>query len=326
MDTVYILTLLATPKVGRKTVAAVLSTAKEEPANVKDLGDILLAAKANYPRIQVPTKEALARAYQDAMAILEQAEQLGIEVVGAHSSRFPRRLRTIPDPPAILYAKGNLDCLAAEPSVAVVGTREPTPFGAKMAERFGTVFAEAGLVVVSGLALGCDAAAHRGCLNAGGHTIAVLAHGLDMVYPATNRELAAQILDSGCLVSEYPPGQKPHNSLFVDRDRIQSGLSAAVVVVETDIKGGTMHTARFCVEQGRYLACLVHPPEFASYPQAQGNQQLIAADKAIPLSNRADLDAFIARLTAPAVEPSTPPPGTTASANVQLSFLGLDEV
>ena len=150
-------------------------------------------------------------------------------------------------------------------------------------------------MVVSGLALGCDTAAHEGCVQSRGITVAVLAHRVDYVYLATNRKLASSIIDgSGALVSEYAPGTKPRSSYFVERDRVQSAFSLGVIIVETDVEGGTMHTAGFAVKQKRRLACLVHPPKFASAEKARGNQKLIKEADAFPLEKKEDLDAFIA--------------------------------
>lgn len=124
----------------------------------------------------------------------------------------------------------------------------------------GSGYWETGATVVSGLAIGCDTAAHSGCLSVHGETIAVLAHGLDRVYPAVNRELVGEILDTGgCLLSEYPPKTRPFPANFVERDELQAGLSDGVIVVETGVKGGTMHTVRFSQEQRKPLACVKHP-------------------------------------------------------------------
>src|SRR4030095_14350902 len=133
-----------------------------------------------------------------------------------------------------------------------------------------------------------------GCLQAGGKTAAVLAHGLDQIYPSQNYGLARNILDSGgWLVSEYPPGVKPRGHLFVERDRLQSGLSAAVIIIETDTISGTMHTARFCLKQRRLLACLAHPQKFASHDKTRGNRALISEASAFPLADKKALEEFV---------------------------------
>lgn len=306
MNTLHIVTLLSAPGVGRRTVQQILdANLAFAPSRPQELRDLLLErAKTHAPRMRVPTDAELEKAYSDAERLLESAEHQGVQVLGPDNPDFPDQLRAIPDPPVVLYARGNVRCLAAGSAVAVIGTREPSFFGAAAAERLAATLADKGIVIVSGLAIGCDTAAHTGCLEAGGQTVAVMAHGLDHVYPAQNRALAERILDSGgCLVSEYPPGVRPRGNFFVERDRLQSGLSAAVIIVETDVKGGTMHTARFCLEQRRLLGCLVHPPKFAEHPKARGNQQLIAEEKAFALATKADVDEFVAIFHKPATIP-----------------------
>ena len=173
--------------------------------------------------------------------------------------------------------------------IAIVGTREPTQYGAESARKLGGIFAKEGFVVVSGLATGIDAQAHKGALDANGMTIAVLAHGLHTVYPPENKKLANKILDkNGALVSEYPWDKNSSRYSFVERDRIQSGLSLGVFVVETGIGGGTMHTAGFCKKQNRKLIVL-SPEDFSE--KQQGNTKLISDGSAdIIFENDNDLD------------------------------------
>lgn len=217
-----------------------------------------------------------------------------IHVLHAGDPKFPPRLREIPQPPKLLYAQGNLDCLASVMAIAVVGTRRPTARGMRFAHAFGEKLARMGIVVVSGLALGCDTAAHEGCLEAKGQTVAILPSGLLNIYPSRNKSLAERILKSGgCLLSEYPPLEGPEPYRFVQRDRLQSGLSSAVVIVETDVSGGAMHTARFCAGQARPLACLRPDPRRLGHPMAQGNLKLIQEGKAVPLKGLQDFERFV---------------------------------
>lgn len=296
MDSQSILALLNTPGVGRRSVQQIL--AKNSTLDLclpRDLRDLLLETRSS-STASVPSIGDFERGCSEAMRVIEEAESQGVKIISSHESRFPSQLRSIPDPPVVLYVKGEMSALG-HPALAVVGTRDPTSFGAAAAERLGANLGAKGLVVVSGLALGCDTAAHEGCLQAHGTTVAVLAHGVDYVYPAKNRKLAHSIIEGGgALVSEYAPGTKPRPSYFVERDRLQSALSLAVIVVETDVEGGTMHTAGFAVKQQRRLACLVHPPKFAAAEKARGNQKLIKESGAFPLEKKEDLDAFIALL------------------------------
>lgn len=324
INTLDILTLLSTPGIGRRTVQQLLEAEMESPpSSLEDLRDLLRdRATVNGHRMRVPTSLELQDAFNLAERVLESSHDLGVQVIGPDTQQFPRQLRNIPDPPVVLYVRGNAECLYREPAVAVIGTREPSQFGLSAAEKLSANLASLHFVIVSGLAIGCDAAAHTGCLKAAGQTVAVLAHGLDQIYPSKNRDLADQILDSGgCLVSEYAPGIRPRGNFFVERDRLQSGLSAAVVVIETDIKGGTMHTAQFCLDQQRLLACVVHPPKFANHEKARGNQMLIADGKAIPLSSRADIESFVARFQKEReIDESGPAKGSKKKQTEQLSF------
>jgi len=236
-------------------------------------------------------------AFKKAEGILLKARHLGMRVLTPNDSDFPSGLRDMPAPPAVLYVLGNSLQIPTESAVAVIGTRQPADYGEKAAEEIGETLAEKGLAVISGLALGSDAAAHRGCINGRGYTAAVMAHGLDQrTYPRDNEGLARRIINSGgWLVSEYPPGTEANRSLFVDRDRLQSALSAGVIVIGTDIKGGTMHTVRFAAEQKRPLACLDYPQDLASHPKTQGNQMLIRKGAAFPINwpNKDSLENFI---------------------------------
>ena len=153
-------------------------------------------------------------------------------------------------------------------------------------------------MVVSGLALGCDAAAHEGCLEARGQTVAVLPGGIRRIYPPQHHGLADRILKaSGCLLSEYPPDEPPQSCYFVERDRLQSGLSGALVVAETDIRGGAMHTARFCRQEKKPLACLDPGKKYALNPMLQGNLKLIRRHQAVPLKGMRDLEIFLSKLS-----------------------------
>jgi len=279
-----------TPKIGRKTVKKIIDMMDFTPTGLQDLHDLLKTLNQNNARINLPSIEQLKEASLTAENIIITAEKLRIKILGFSDPGFPQRLKNILDPPIILYAKGNTDCLNKEHNVAVIGTRKPSEYGRKMAECFGMLFGEKGLVVVSGLAIGCDTSAHQGCLNVNGKTIAVLANGLDTIYPKRNSVLAENILESsGCLLSEYPPDSKIMSNFFVERDRLQSGLSEAVVIVETDLKGGTMHTAKFAIEQNKILACLDHPDNMAT-SKSNGNKKLILEGKAYPIRDLSDVE------------------------------------
>lgn len=181
---------------------------------------------------------------------MERVERAGITVVTIGDSTYPRLLSQIPSPPPVLYVRGMLlpeDALA----IAIVGTRRSTSYGREVTGRIATGLAEAGVTVVSGLARGIDAAAHHAALKAGGRTIAVLGSGVDIIYPSEHRSLAEDIIENGALVSDYPPGRKPDAPNFPARNRIISGLSLAVVVVEAPNRSGALITVDFAADQGR---------------------------------------------------------------------------
>jgi DNA processing protein len=175
---------------------------------------------------------------------------------------YPALLREIDDAPVLLYVSGRLDLLD-RPALAMVGSRNPSPLGAQTARMFARSFSEAGLTVISGLALGIDTASHRGALDAIGSTIAVVGTGLDIVYPAKNRDLAAQIAERGTLVSEFPLGMSARPDHFPRRNRILSGLALGCLVVEANLRSGSLITARMAAEQGRDVFAIpgsIHSP------------------------------------------------------------------
>ncbi|MDR0402968.1 MAG: DNA-processing protein DprA [Treponema sp.] len=177
----------------------------------------------------------------------------GIRRLRCGQAGYPPLLGEIYDPPFLLYYLGRLPD-PEKPAAALVGTRKPSPAGSAQAYSLGRELAGAGIAVVSGLALGIDAMAHRGCVDGGGLTVAVLGSGLDELYPSSNRPLARRILESeGALVSEYPPGTKPYRWNFPERNRIISGMARGTVIVEAPERSGALHTARFALEQGRDL-------------------------------------------------------------------------
>ncbi|MEI8011305.1 MAG: DNA-processing protein DprA [Candidatus Omnitrophota bacterium] len=190
----------------------------------------------------------------NAQAFLEKdraaCAAFGATALTFHDDHYPMSLHDIPDPPAVIYVAGDfpakLDC-----SIAIVGSRRATLYGLKIAGDFATGLAELGIPVVSGVARGVDAAAHRGALRAGGATVGVLGCGLDVIYPLENKDLYLAIRKNGCLISEFPFGTLPLPSHFPRRNRIVSGLSLGIVVVEAGLKSGALVTAGFALEQGR---------------------------------------------------------------------------
>src|ERR1700674_21686 len=180
-----------------------------------------------------------------------KAAEANAKIISLSDPEYPSRLKEIYDPPVILFVKGNVEVLA-QPGIAMVGTRHPTPYGSGMAERLSTDLAARGLVIISGMARGIDTASHRGAIAAKGKTVAVLGTGIDVMYPKENTRLAEQIVAlGGALISEFPVGTFPAPQNFPIRNRIISGMSAGVLVVEAAEYSGTRITARCALEQNR---------------------------------------------------------------------------
>lgn len=220
------------------------------------------------------TESRLNEALDCAKRIEQEAKSKHIQIIEPSSSLFPAILKNIKSPPVLLYAKGDVSLLTSR-QVAVVGTRNPSQESLKISRLIAEMLAHRETTVTSGLALGCDTAAHLGALNSRGKTISVLAHGLDRVYPTSNAQLARRIIEEGgCLLSEYGPGIAPQRGFFPARNRLQSGLSECVVVVECGEKSGTMHTANFCLAERRRLFCFSPSEEVSASADFSGNELL----------------------------------------------------
>ena len=192
-----------------------------------------------------------ARNRLDPTHIIELCEQSHIDILSLRDTRYPAQLRTIPDPPPIVYVKGAL--LPSDSfSIAIVGTRRCTRYGERQTERLASALVQNGFTIISGLALGIDGIAHQAALKAGGRTVAVLGSGLHRVSPTEHKPLAQKIVESGgCILSEYPPDHPSAKWTFPQRNRIVSGLSLGVLVVEAPLRSGAMISARLAGEQGR---------------------------------------------------------------------------
>jgi DNA processing protein len=185
----------------------------------------------------------------------EKAMVAGVMFVAYTESRYPSKLKNIPDPPPYLYYKGDLG-IFEQPSLAIVGSRRPSDYGLRMAARIAGELASAGVVIISGLAYGVDGAAHQATLDAGGKTAAVFGCGMDIVYPSGHRAMAARIAESGCLLSEFAKGVRPERFNFPVRNRIVAGLADGVLVVEAGEKSGALVTAGIALEQGKDVLAL----------------------------------------------------------------------
>ena len=233
-----------------------------------DTGEILLTEGITREQAKALEDHKLDKADK----ILADCQRLGLRILTIQDAEYPGRLQNIYDPPCLLYVKGRLPAIDEEAAVAVVGTRDCTPYGVACAEKLGYGLASGGAVVVSGLAKGIDAAAMSGALQAGYPTVGVLGTGVDVVYPACNKALFAQVEQNGCLLSEFLPGTRAFKWNFPRRNRIISGLSVGVVIVEAPERSGALHTARAALEQSRDLYAV---PGNVDLPSFAGSNQLL---------------------------------------------------
>ena len=240
-------------------------------------------------------------ASDDAKRIIDASERNGIKTLGYWDAEFPQMLTDVTDeegkrkPCVLLYYKGSLDALK-KTGLAIIGTREPDVDGLKAAAYFATAFAKRGFNIVSGLAVGCDTLGHRGALDVEGTTTAILAHGLDSIYPPENEELANEIVEKGgLLLSEYALSIPVSRYNLVARDRLQSALAKACLVIETGRHGGTMHAAQTTLSANKPLLVVDYSDK--SGEKKQGNEWL-ASQGAIRLSSKDDLEKISADINA----------------------------
>jgi DNA processing protein len=223
----------------------------------------------------------------DVAAERDRLTALGVHAGCRHGSGYPGALSDLTDAPAVLFSTSSAPLGGGEPEpvVAIVGTRAASPYGLEVAHSLGRGLAAAGVTVVSGLALGIDAAAHRGCLDGGGHTVAVLACGVDLPYPRRHRRLYERIVERGSVVSELPPGQRPFRWSFPARNRIMAALADMVVLVEAADPSGTLITAEFARDLGRGVGAV---PGRITARMAEGTNGLLR-DGAIPVTSVSDV-------------------------------------
>jgi DNA processing protein len=315
MTTSSIRTIIAVsrlPRVGRVRLRTLLDDLKSLPKFDLGLADVVDRFKTQLPPV---SPADLNRAKAEADEILARCESLGIAIRPYGSPLYPTQLTRLSEPPALLFSIGKfqLDC---GPRIAVIGTRKPTDWGLRTAQDCAARIIEAGGVVVSGLALGIDTAAQSASVQHNGPTWAILAHGLHTISPSSNRDLAKRIVEQGgALVSEYPPGERAQRHYFVERDRIQAGLSDAVLVIETGIDGGSMHTVRFA-QQAHISVWATFPDskirdaevDQNALPESQkGTWELLRAKTATRVKTVKALSQMIQDLTTvPEMRPNTP--------------------
>lgn len=281
--TLRLLRLSSQPGVGAAALRKIVALLQRD----RHIADADLLAACRRPGSSVPGKQDA----QSWVKVVDDCDREDITILSPLDETYPKPLSEIEDYPSLIYAKGNLHALAKR-SAAVVGTREASRIGLSWARQIAEIFAQHDYSVVSGLALGIDTAAHTGALKANGLTVAILAHGLDKVTPASNRDLSEEILiNDGALISEHAPGVPPRRAEYVRRNRIQSGMSVCSVVVESGATGGAIHQANFTRTQGRILFCVTPDgsiPDAAEF-RYEGAYRLIHEFGAVALATRGDL-------------------------------------
>ncbi len=254
---------------------------------------------------------------QTALAWLRES---GNHLLTIADPRYPSALLEIADPPLLLFAKGRLELLR-QPALAVVGSRSASAGGARDAQSFSQVLSDAGLTIVSGLALGIDAAAHRGGLAGASSSIGVVGTGLDKVYPARNRQLAHQLAEEGVLLSEFPLGTPPLPGNFPRRNRVISGLSRGVLVIEAALRSGSLITARQALDQGREVYAI---PGSIHSPVAKGCHWLIKQGAKLVETAQDVLEEL--SMAVPPVESARDAPQLDPAAATLLSSLGFEPI
>lgn len=297
-----ILTLQQLSGIGPAAIKALDSYVYDNKLSVEkghELWDVMQKAIAG--KVKNINYSDILSATQAAQRIIDASRHQGIYTLGYWDNDFPEMLKNVTDeegkskPCVLLFYKGNLDALK-KPGFAIIGTREPDEDGMKAGPYFAHAFAQQGLNIVSGLALGCDTMGHRGTLAVGGTTTAFLAHGLDTVYPPENEALANEILaNGGLLLSEYPIGTPVSSYQLVARDRLQSALSKACLVIETGRNGGTMHAARATLAANKPLYVVDYNDK--SGDAKQGNELLVTKG-AKRLTSKDDIAKIVSEIKA----------------------------
>ncbi len=313
------LRLLLTDGVGNETARKLLAAfGSPEAVWQQDFSTLKAATNTRMAEALGTPPADLPQALERLEAWLAEGDDRHVLTLG--DPNYPADLLQTQDPPLLLYVRGQLGALQHPQRLAIVGSRNPTPQGALNARQFAHALGQAGVCVVSGLALGVDGAAHEGALEAGAPTIAVVGTGLDRVYPSRHRDLAHRIAAQGALVSEYPLGTPPLSPNFPRRNRIIAGLSQGTLVVEAALQSGSLITARQAAEQGREVFAI---PGSIHSPQARGCHALIRQGAKLVESAQDILEEL--RVPDPFAQPRPPAPEPRDEDKL-LAVMGFDPV
>lgn len=293
LTTQQIVTILQLPRLKRQTAFEIYHLGKD--IEIRDDNDLVeLVEKYNSiaksKNSRVYSYIDVAKAAIKTKKIIEKSEQNDIKLISFFDNDFPVELKSMSDKPILLSARGNFKDINNLVGIAIVGSRIPTKEGEEFSEYLGKYFGEKGYSIVSGLAAGCDTAAHRGCLKGKGFTVALLPHGLHMTYPRKNRQLAEEIVDNGgVLLSEYTFGTGVSGRYFTERDRLQAGLSKATIAIQFEDGGSTVHAINGTIEGDKSLAVV----DFTNLDThvVTGNKRMLTEGKAFALT-RNNIEEF----------------------------------
>ncbi len=302
----YLLWLTTRPYLGQGTAQALVERFGSAEA-------VYFADPAEYDMLRIPggLKEALRdKSMDSAQRVLGECDRLGLWIITCQDAAYPERLRQLKNLPLVLYGRGRQFRFDEELAIAMVGTRKCTPYGASQAEKFGRELAQAGALVVSGIAQGIDSHALRGALMGGGQVVSVLGGGIDVVYPRENQWLYEDVAAAGALISEYPPGTETHGSHFPYRNRIISGLTLGVLVVEAGSRSGAVITAHHALDQGRDVFSIPGPLDA---PQSAGANDMIGRGEARLVRSAQDILLEYESSFPHKLRPLSPPPSRTSA-------------
>lgn len=286
-----IITLLHLPEITRKKAFKLLENLDRD---IQSLGDLIehVARYSDDDYLSLLSISDFDTAFNRARQIIKDSEASGINIISILDDAYPPLLRYSDDPPVMLNYIGDIGSLITKPTICITGTRKPTEFGKLYSYKVGRFFARKGFNVVSGLAKGCDTMVHLGAVDAKAVTTAVVAHGLDTVFPQENAPLANRIKQTGVVLSEYFIGIPVTKQNMMERNRIQAALSLGTFIIESDVKSETMHTANYAVAYKRILACMKPPLEHFKETRVVGNMSLTRAGKAVGIYDDPELNEF----------------------------------
>lgn len=291
IDKKFVITLLLLPKVSRKNVFEMLLKLDRDINNLIDLIEYS-ALYGDAETILLLSAGDFETAYNKARHIVKESDAASINIITILDSAYPKLLGACDDPPIVLNYIGDITLLSIMPTICIAGTRKPSDFGKMYTYYAARFFAKHGFNIISGLARGCDTITHLGVIDANGVTCAVLAHGLDTIYPKENETLADKIKQSGVVVSEYFIGTPASKGNFVERNRIQAALSLGTLIIESGINSGSLHTANYAFSYERLLTCMKPPFGHSEETIVKGNMSLTRTGKAVGIYSESELEEF----------------------------------